>query len=153
MVEVSHVDDTESVLRSVLNDSTWVQTDDFVGSDLLDGRARMLPGAFQFEANGPSVYRSRMLRTEHSVGHVRKRQDAFVFEFSVFAVRDLSVFDVVHSPEDEKKDVVGYAHSLVVYKSMPMDRSDPECKDAFKALRLRILSEAYAVHTPAGPIN
>lgn len=149
MIEVSMLEDSEALLRSVLNDPDWVILGDIVGSDLIDGRPRMLPGAFQFEPEGPSVYRHDMLRAGHSAADARKRDDAYVFKFGVVVVRASPDFDVIHAPESTEKDVIGYAHALVAYKTMPMDKSDKSCKDAFKAMRLRIMAVAEAVYIPA----
>lgn len=148
MTNLLSVDSTERILRSVLNDPEWVSNTDYVGTDLIEGTPRMLRGAFKFESGGPSVYRSILFRAGHVAQHVAKRSDAYVFEFGVGLVREYSGFDVESSPMSEETDVIGYAHSLVTYKVMPMDRKDPEVKRGFDAMRARIMAAARAVVIP-----
>jgi hypothetical protein len=148
MLSQTRVEDSEPLLRSVLDHPDWVTQDDAVGTDLLDGRPRMLPGGFKFEPDGPSVYRRVLLQPEHSPEHVRKRPDAYVFEFSVNVVREFPAFDASHAPEDKADDLIGYAHTLIIYKVMPMDSRDKTCKSEFRSLRLRIIATAEAVVVP-----
>lgn len=148
MTDLPNVDSAEFLLRSVLNRSDWVTITDYVGADLLEGTPRMLRGAFMFESGGPSVYRRVLFRPGHSAQHVAKRPDAYVFEFSVSVVRESDGFDVESSPVSEETDVVGYAHSLVTYKVMPMDRKDPAVQQGFGTMRARIMTSARAVVIP-----
>lgn len=140
--KITLVEDGERLLRRAPGKSTHVAV------DLIYGTPTMQLAALKFDNNGISVYREKLLIDESvDVSKVAKRSSDYVFVFEVEAVRRFPGFDTLHDPDDSDPEI-GFAHSLVQFKTMPLNKKDPAIKEKLNQMRAAIIASARAVVVP-----
>lgn len=139
---ITLVEDGEWLLRRAPNTSSHVAV------DLIDGTPKMQPAALKFDDDGISVYREKLLGAAGvAISKVAKRPSDYVFIFEVETVRRFPAFDALHDP-DESDPEIGFAHSLMQFETMPLNKKDPDIKERLNQMRAAIIVSARAVVVP-----
>ena len=116
--------------------------------DLIDGTPKMQLAALKFDDDGISVHREKLLSDAGvEISKVAKRPGNYVFAFEIEIVRRFPGFDALHSPDEDDPEI-GFAHSLVQFETMSLNKKDPDIKERANQMRAAIIASARAVVVP-----
>jgi len=142
--QVTLVEDDECILRRAPGMPSHVVT----AVDLIDGTPKMQLAALKFDDDGISVHREKLLSDAGvEISKVAKRPGNYVFAFEIEIVRRFPGFDALHSPDEDDPEI-GFAHSLVQFERMPLNKKDPDIKERANQMRAAIIASARAVVVP-----